>query len=154
MKKHLVKLSPEQRAELEALTRRGRIRARRLKRALVLLAADDGDTDGAIADKARVSTRTVARIRQRFALESMQPALDERPRPGKARLLDGRQEAYVIALACSDAPEGHAAWTLRLLAERLVELEIVDRISHHTVQRVLKRGTSSPISASNGAYRR
>ena len=149
--KYLVKLSPEQRGELEALTRRGRIRARKLKRALILLAADDGDKDEDVAKKARVSRRTVARVRQRFAVETMGQALNERSRPGKARLLDGRQEAYVIALACSDPPEGHAAWTLRLLSERLVELEVVEKISHHTVWRVLKRGKSNPTYASSGA---
>lgn len=151
LKKYLVKLSPGERTELESLTRRGTASVRKVKRALVLLAADDGDKDEVIAEKVRVSDGTVARIRQRFAEEGLRSALSERPRPGKARMIDGRKEAYVIALACSEAPEGRARWTLRLLANRLVELEIVEDISHHTVGRVLKRGTSNPGCTSSGA---
>lgn len=151
MKKYLVKLSPDERAELESLIRKGRESVRKVKRALVLLAVDDGDKDEVIADKVRVSAGTVARIRQRFAEEGLQAALSERPRPGKKPMLDGRQEAYVIALACSKPPEGHVKWTLRLLANRLVELEIVEDISHHTVGRLLKRGNSNRGGASSGA---
>jgi len=151
LKKYLVKLTTDERAELESLTRKGIASVRRVKRALVLLAADDGDKDEVIADKTRVSAGTVARIRERFAEEGLQAALSERPRPGKARLLDGRQEAHLIALACSEAPAGHAKWTLRLLAGRLVELDVIEDISHQTVWRALKKGTSSPGSASSGA---
>lgn len=151
MKKYLVKLTRDERAELESLIRKGRESVRKVKRALVLLAVDDGDRDEVIADKVRVSAGTVARIRQRFAEEGLQAAISERPRPGKPHMLDGRQEAYVLALACSGAPEGHVKWTLRLLANRLVELEIVEDISHHTVGRLLKRGSSNRGSASSGA---
>jgi len=151
LKKYLVKLSQDERAELESRIRKGRESVRKVKRALVLLAVDDGDKDEVIAEKVRVSAGTVARIRRRFAEEGLQAALSERPRPGKAPMLDGRQEAYVIALACSEPPEGRAKWTLRLLANRLVELEIVEDISHHTVGRLLKRGNSNRGSASSGA---
>ena len=151
MKKHLVKLTPDERSELERLIRGGKASVRRLRRALVLLAVDEGDKDEVAAGKGRVSAGTVARIRQRFAEEGLESALSERPRPGRVRLLDGRQEAYVIALACSDPPAGHAKWTVRLMAERLVELEVVEDVSHPTVWRALKRGTSSPGSASSGA---
>jgi transposase len=151
LKKYLVKLSRDERAELESLIRGGKTSVRRVKRALILLAADDGDKDEVIAEKVRVSAGTVARLRQRFAEEGLQSALSVRSRPGKARMLDGRQEAYVIALACSEAPEGHARWTLRLLANRLVELEIVEGISHHTVGRLLKRGSSNLGGTSSGA---
>jgi transposase len=149
-KKYLVKLAPDERAELESLIRGGKASVRKVKRALVLLAVDDGDKDAVAAGKARVSAGTVERIRQRFAEEGLQAALSERPRPGNRPKLDGRQEAYVIALACSEAPEGRARWTLRLLANRLVELEVVDEVSHHTVGRLLKRGNLSLGGASNG----
>jgi transposase len=150
-KKYLVDLTPDERAQLESLTRGGKGSVREVKRALVLLAVDDGDKDEVAAGKARVSVGTVERLRRRFAEEGVQAALSERPRPGKPAKLDGRQEAYVIALACSEPPEGRARWTLRLLANRLVELEIAEDISHHTVGRLLKRGKLSPGGASSGA---
>jgi len=141
VKKYSVKLSSEERAALVALTVKGSTKARRLKRAFILLAADDGDTDVVIAAKVRTDPTTVARIRQRFVEESLAAALAERPRPGKARQLDGRQEAYLVALACSQPPAGRDAWTMQLLAERLVELGGVATISDETVRRTLKRGT-------------
>jgi DNA-directed RNA polymerase subunit beta len=143
-------LTPEERAELEALTRKGTASARRMKRALVLLAADDGDKDEAIAAKVRVHRTTVEHLRKRFVEEGVDAALSERPRPGKARLLDGRQEAHLIALACSAPPAGRARWTMQLLANRLVELKIVDSISDETVRRTLKGGRSCLGSASSG----
>lgn len=151
MKKYLVKLAPDERAKLESLIRGGRASVRRLKRALVLLAVDDGDKDEAVAGKARVSAGTVGRIRQRFAEEGLEAALSERPRPGRAPLLAGPQEAYLLALACSPAPAGHAQWTVRQLAGRLVELDLVEAVSHQTIWRVLKKGMSNPGSASSGA---
>jgi transposase len=151
LKKYVVGLSGEERAELEALTRKGTASARRLKRALVLLAADDGDKDEEVAAKARVHVTTVEQIRKRCVEEGLEAALSERPRPGKAPLLDGRQEAYLIALACSQPPAGRAEWTMKLLAGRIVELEIVDSISDETVRRTLKRGMLSPGSARSGA---
>jgi transposase len=151
LKKYVVKLNAEARAKLEAVTRGGRARPRAVKRALILLAAADGDTDTTIAAKVRVHVNTVQGIRRRFAEESLEAALSERPRPGKARRLAGPEEAFVIALACTDAPEGRQTWTMQLLADRLVELKLVDRISDDTVRRTLKRGTSSPGSAKSGA---
>lgn len=151
LKKYVVKLTEEERAELEALTRKGTASARRLKRALVLLAVDDGDKDEEAASKARVHVTTVEQIRKRCVEEGLEAALSERPRPGKAPLLDGRQEAYLIALACSEPPSGRAEWTMKLLAGRIVELEIVDSISDETVRRTLKKGMLSPGSTSSGA---
>lgn len=151
LKKYVVELTEEERAELEALTRKGRASARCLKRALILLATDDGDTDDEIAAKVRVHRTTVEDIRKRCVEEGLAAALNERPRPGKAPLLDGRQEAYLIALACSDAPAGRSQWSLRLLANRLVELKVVEAISRETVRRTLKRGTSSRGNARSGA---
>jgi transposase len=151
LKKYFVELGCEERAKLEALTRGGKTSARRVKRALVLLAAADGEQDKAIAAKVRLHASTVQRIRQRFVEESLETTLAERPRPGKARKLAGPEEAFVIALACTDAPEGRQTWTAQLIADRLVELQVVESISDDTVRRILKRGTSSPGSARSGA---
>lgn len=153
MKKYAVKLTDDERPELLALTSKGRTSARRLKRALVLLSVDDGESDEATAAKVRVSAHSVARLRRRLVEEGLEAALSDRPRPGKARLLDGRQEAYLIALTCSTPPEGRAQWTMKLLADRLVELRVVESISGETVRRTLKRGTSNLGSFGNGVFR-
>lgn len=153
LKKYVVELSAEERTELELFTRRGNVSARRMKRALVLLAADDGDKDEAIAGKARVHRTTVEYLRKRFVEEGLEAALSERPRPGKMPLLDGKQEAYLVALACSAAPNGRAKWTMQLLADRMMELQVVESISDETVRRTLKKGLSSRGSARNGASR-
>lgn len=144
MKKYVVTLTPEERAQLKALTSKGKASVRRVKRAAILLNSDDGDTDEQVAVKVRVHRTTVELVRKRFVEEGLDAALSEKPRPGKARLLDGRQEAYVIALACSMPPAGRSAWTLNLLGDRLVELKVVESISRETVRRTLKRGISSP----------
>jgi transposase len=151
LKKYIVALDPKERAELEARTRSGKASARQVKRALILLFAADGETDKAIAAKVRVHAHTVQRIRQRFVEESLDAALSERPRPGKARKLAGPEEAFVIALACTDAPEGRQTWTMQLLADRVVELKLVESISDDTIRRTLKRGTSSLGNAKSGA---
>ena len=151
MKKYVVNLTPEERAELENLTRKGKASVRRVKRATILLSADEGDIDEQIAVKARVHRITVELIRKRFVEEGLEAALGERPRPGKARLLDGRQEAYLIALACSGPPDGRSEWALNLLGNRLVELKIVEAISRETVRRTLKRGTSNRGGIRSGA---
>ncbi len=141
MKKCVVELTEEERKGLECLTSKGECKARRLKRAMVLLCADEGDTDRVIARKVRIHEVTAEGIRKRFVEEGLESALGERPRPGKARKLDGRQEARLLALHCTQPPEGRKHWTLQLLADKLVELEIVDSISDETVRRALKRGT-------------
>jgi len=153
LKKYVIKLTPEERSALTVLTRGGKANVRRVKRALVLLAADDGDRDEEIAGMVRVGVRSVERIRQRFVEEGLEAALSERPRPGKARLLSNRQEALLIAITCSTPPPGRAQWTMQLLADRLVELKEVERISDETVRRTLKKGGSSPGNARNGASR-
>jgi transposase len=153
LKKYVVHLTADERAELEALTRKGSGKARRLKHALVLLAADDGETDAEIASKLRVHANTVHQVRRRFVEEGLDPALSERPRPGKTPLLNGHQEAHLIALACSNPPEGRVQWTMQLLANKLVELCVVPSISDETVRRVLKRGKSSPGFTASGASR-
>jgi transposase len=140
-KVYVVDLSEEEKAHLQSLTKKGKTSARKLNRARVLLLANEGDTDKQIAKAVGVGTSTVERIRKRFVTEgSLEAALTERPRPGGARKLSGKQEAYLLALASSDPPEGNKRWTMQLLADRLVELEVVDSLSDETVRRTLKRG--------------
>lgn len=140
-KLYVVDLSEEEKAQLQSLTKKGKTSARKLNRARVLLLADQGETDQQIAKAVGVGTSTVERIRKRFVTEgSLEAALTERPRPGGNRKLSGRQEAYLLALASSDPPQGNKRWTMQLLADRLVELEVVDSLSDETVRRTLKRG--------------
>ena len=152
-KKYLVDLSAEERTTLEQLLRRGKAGTRKLTRARILLKADDGLSDEAIATALDVGTATVGRTRQRFVEESL-GALNEHSRPGAGRKLSGKQEAHLIAVACTPAPEGHARWTLRLLADKVVELGFADTIAHETMRRVLKKTTSNPGNKSNGVCRK
>ena len=141
MKKYIVELTHAEREQLERLTSKGECKVRKLKRAMVLLCADEGDTDRVISEKVRIHKVTVEGIRKRFVEEGLESALNEYPRPGKARKLAGRQEAHLLALACTEPPGGRKRWTMQLLADRMVELRLVDSISDETVRRVLKRGT-------------
>lgn len=144
-KKYRVTLTPDERVELTALVSRGKADARKLAHARVLLQADEAAggparADADIAAGLELSTRTVERVRQRFVEDGTQAAL--MPRPTKrvySRALDGAQEARLIALACSKPPEGKKRWTLRLLAEQVVELRYAAAVSHETVRRVLKK---------------
>lgn len=138
---HRVRLTEEERTTLIGITRRGETNARRLTRARVLLLADRGTTDRAIADALNLHPRTCQRLRQRACQDGVLAALTDRPRPGAARLLNASQEAHLIALACSDAPDGRAEWTMQLLADRLIALSIVETISDETVRRTLKQTT-------------
>ena len=151
-KKYIVDLTDEERTELLALTNTGTVRARKMKRAQVLLRADAGLTDTAIMAALGVSRPTVERVRQRFVAGNLSRALNDNPRPGQKRKLTGRQEARLIAEACTTPPAGRARWTLRLLAGRMVELKLVDSLSHESVRRVLKKTTSSPGKSGRGAY--
>jgi transposase len=143
-KRYIVDLSEEERTQLLELIKKGKASARKIARAHILLSADRGDSDKAIAQALHVSVPTVQRTRKRFAEGRLERAVNERPRPGARRRLDGKQEAFLIALACSRAPEGHEHWTVRLLADRLVQLEVADEVSRETVRRVLKGGRSNP----------
>ena len=138
-KKYFVNLSDAERHELLKMTRKGEIKARKLKRALILLKAAEGLSDPQIMAALGVSRPTVERIRKRFVEGGLERALNEDPRPGQKRKLDGRGEAQLIAVACSQAPDGHDHWTLRLLADKLVELQVVESISYETVRRTLKK---------------
>jgi transposase len=138
-KKYLINLSDEERQVLTELTCKGEIKARKFKRAMMLLKADEGLSDPKIISALNVSRPCVERLRKRFVEGGLECALNEDPRPGQKRKLDGRAEAQLVATACSNAPEGHAHWTMRLLAGKLVELGIVESISHETVRLTLKK---------------
>jgi transposase len=140
-KKYIVELTEEEREALRALTSKGTTGVRRYKRARALLCADAGETDAVIAAKVGLHAVSLERLRKRCVEEGLDAALAERPRPGARRRLDGRQEAHLVALACTAPPDGQKRWTMRLLADRLVELRVVERISDETVRRALKRGT-------------
>lgn len=138
-KKYLINLSDEEQQELLEITRKGEVKARKMKRAMILLKADEGLSDPQIMAAISVSRPTVERTRKRFVKGGLERALNEDPRPGQKRKLDGRGEAQLIAVACSQAPDGHDHWTLRLLADKLVQLEVVENISYETVRRTLKK---------------
>jgi len=138
-KLYRIDLGEEEHKALLEMTRKGKIRARQMKRAMILLKADEGMTDPQIMAALNVSRPCVERIRKRFVLGGMEKALNEDPRPGQRRKLDGRAEATLLATACSQVPEGHEHWTLRLLAGKMVELAVVDAISYETVRRTLKK---------------
>jgi len=141
MKKYIVTLTAEERQHLEQLLAKGKAAARTLTHAHVLLHADQaaGDTDGEIAEAFGVSVRTVERVRQRFVEEGLEAALKPKAAPRLPRKVDGDVEAHLVALACSDPPAGRRRWTLRLLAGKLVELDLVESISHERVRQVLKK---------------
>jgi transposase len=142
-KKYLVGLSEAERSALHEVTRKGTGAARTVTRAHILLQAADGATDRAIAAALHVGVATVERTRRRCVEEGVASALTERPRPGAPRLLSGHQEAHLVALACSDPPAGHVCWTMKLLADKMVALQIVPFISDDTVRRILKSRRSS-----------
>ena len=119
-----------------------------------MLRADAGETDADIADDLGITSNTAANIRRRFAAEGLESALAEKPRSGGPAKLDGKAEAVVVALACSPVPTGRTVWTARMLANRLVELRIVESVSEDTVLRVLKKATSSRGRRRVGASRR
>jgi len=143
-KKYIVRLTDEERGRLAALVSKGRAAARKLTHARVLLKADaDGPawTDERIAEALDVGRRTVENIRRRLVEEGFEAALNrkKRCRPPREKILDGEREAKLIALACGRPPEGRKRWTLRLLSDKLVELDIVEAISYETVRRTLKK---------------
>jgi transposase len=138
-KLYLIELNEEERQTLLDMTRKGKIKARQMKRAMILLKADEGLSDPQIMTALNVSRPCVERIRKRFVLGGLEKGLNEDPRPGQRRKLDGRAKATLIATACSQVPEGHEHWTLRLLAGKMIELAVVDSISYETVRRTLKK---------------
>ncbi len=149
-KKYVVRLSADERTVLTDLISAGKAAARAQTHARILLKADQGEggpawIDADIVAALDVGVRTVERVREAWVTEGLEPALYPRPaRAHRPRKLDGEQEAHLIALACGEPPAGKRRWTLRLLADRLVELEIVDAIAPETVRQTLKKTSSSP----------
>jgi len=143
-KRFVVRLSGEERGQLESLVAKGKAAARKLTRARILLKADcsclgPAWSDQQISEALDLGVITVHRVRRSFVEGGLEGALVRRPLPRRPRMLDGDQEAHLIALACGSPPAGRRRWTLRLLAERLVELGHVDAVSHETVRRTLKK---------------
>lgn len=159
--RYRVTLTKEERKDLEALTRNGRTGAKKFIHARALLLCDAG-ADGpawtvtTTAEALGVTARTIEHVKKRFVEEGLEAALARKPRekPPREVVFDGAFEARLIALACSDAPEGHQRWTVRLLADKAVELEFAHSVSHMTVQRVLKKTNLNLTSASIGKSRR
>jgi transposase len=157
-KKYVVALSGEEREVLESLLRKGTAAALVQTRARILLKADQGEhgpawDDARIAEALDVGLRTVSRVRERLVERGFAAALERRPQeqPSTPRKLDGAAEAKLVALACSKAPEGRVEWTMQLLADKLVELKVVDAVSDETVRRTLKKTRSSRGGRSSGA---
>ena len=148
-KKYIVTLTEPERQMLQAMLSRGKAAARKLVHARMLLKADASPgqpawNDGQIAEGLEVGTATVERVRREFVEEGLEAALERhKPRRRYERALDGDGEAHLIALACQKPPEGQARWTLRLLADRMVQLEYVEQLSYQTVRRTLKKTNSS-----------
>jgi transposase len=138
MKKQHIQLQEEERHLLQELVSKGETDGRVLKRALALLALDQGETLTSVAVHLQVTNDTVANWRNKYKREGMQ-GLQDHPRPGRPPQIEGLQRAKITALACSDAPEGHEHWTLRMLAGRIVELGYSESISHTQVGRILKK---------------
>ena len=147
--KYVVRLTKEERDELRGVVGRGKVAAAKRTRAQVLLKADagaegSGPTDEQVAEAIDVSTRAVHRVRKAYVEVGLQAALERQPRRGQPpRKLDGAAEAQLVALACSPAPAGQARWTLQLLSDKLVELQVVESISRECVRQTLKKTRSS-----------
>jgi Homeodomain-like domain len=160
VKKYVVRLAAEERAELEALIGKGKSPAQRLTKARILLKADqsehgEGWSDSKIIEALDTTPSMIYRVRKQLVEEGLAAVLSRKKRetPPVARIFDGETEAKLIALACSPPPEGFARWSLRLLEEKVVELHIVDRASDSTIGRVLKKTLSSPTAKSAGSFR-
>lgn len=149
--KYAVRLTEEEREELGKIRRTGKQSARVMQRAQILLWSDEGKQDKEIVALLGCAPMTVSSTRERWVKEKR---LADLPRLGSKPMLDAKQESLLIALACSDAPEGRDEWTMQLLADKLVELKVVERISDETVRRTLKKTRSSPGKKSSGAFRR
>ena len=161
VKKYVVRLSVEEREQLETLIRKGKGPARRLLKARILLKADVSDaSEGWSDDKIIVALDTSAsmvyRVRKQLVEEGFEAVLSRKPRatPAVPRIFDGEKEAKLIALACSKPPQGYVRWTLRLLENKVVELGIVDRASDSTIGRTLKKTVSNPLAGRVGSFRR
>lgn len=154
-KQHYIRLTPEQRAEAQAVLARGQASALTHRHARILLEGEERPdrrvrADAQVAALCGVSARTVARVRERFATAGFAPALQGRPHPGAAPKLSTAQQTRLIALACTAPPDGHARWSVRLLADRVVELEAMPAVSREVVRTTLKKTGSSRGGSSGG----
>lgn len=149
-KRYKVTLTEEEREELTALVSKGKGQARRLRRARILLMADEAQENGGwkdadIAQALKASVRTVERTRQTCVEQGIEAALNHtRPKKSRRKTLDGEAEARLVQLACSPAPEGREEWSMQLLADKLIELEVVETVSRETVRTTLKKMNLSP----------
>jgi transposase len=142
-KKYVVHLSNEERDTLESVASKGIANVRQIRRAHTLLLSDAGKTDEEIANFLHVTTVTVAETRKRWCAEYLSRNLTDQPKPGRKRKLDGKQEAFLVALACTDAPQGREHWPLRLLSDKLLELGVIDEpVSYGTVRDCLQKTNS------------
>jgi transposase len=155
--RYRVTLTPEEREELETLTKCGKTPAKRFVQARALLLCDAGDNGSAwkvkeVAEALGITSRTIEHLKQRFVENGLEAALERKARcnPPRDIKFDGAFEARLIALACTEAPEGRTRWTVRLLADKVVELNFAESVSPMTVHRILKKTNSSLISASTG----
>lgn len=154
-KKYIVTLSDVEQGELNKLTHKGRVAARRLMRAHILQMAHDKCTDEEIAQTLKTSIATIERVREYFVMAGLDFALREEPRSGAPRMLNGKQEAFLIALACTTPPSGHAQWTLQLLTDKFIESKVTESsVSDETVRRTLKKTISNLGSEKSGAFQR
>jgi hypothetical protein len=149
--KYPVRLTDEEREQLRTVTRIGKQSARVIQRAQILLWSDEGKQDKEILELLDCAPLTVASTRERWVREKR---LEDLPRLGSKPMLDAKQESLLIALACSDAPEGRDEWTMQLLADKLVELKVVEGISDETVRRTLKKTSSSHGKRKSGVSRK
>jgi transposase len=137
--KNQVKLKPEEQKKLEQLISKGVEKVRKITRCRILLIANEGKPDSHIMETLRVARNTVRTVRVRYVKEGLEAAINERPRPGAPLRFNGKQKAKITALACSNPPEGKSRWTLRLLADKIVELDISESICFKTVANILKK---------------
>jgi len=152
MEKHAVKLTPKERERLIAIVTKGRNKAAYIQRAHILLKSDESKTDREIGQILYISEQTIRRIRLRFWEDGLEAALEDKARPKQDGALNDRQQAYLVALACSNPPSGRERWTVELLATQLVADGIVTSIASETVRLVLKKTNSSPGASETGAF--
>lgn len=138
-KKDLIKLKKKDKKILEQLVIKGSQKARTITRSRILLMANDGKTDTQIIEALNVARNTIRTVRYRYVHDGLETAINEQQRPGAPNKFTGRDKAKITAIACSQPPDGRNRWTLRLIADTMVELDMVDDISHQTVKRVLKK---------------
>jgi transposase len=150
----MIKLTEEERAEVEGFIRRGKANARNVTRAHILLKSAEGWSIERLAKTFGVSEATVSNVRKRYREGGIERVLKDKVQPKRRRALSGAEEALVVAIACSPVPDGHDHWTLRMLRDKLVDLEVVESISAATIHSLLKKMNLSPGSANSGVSRK